>query len=488
MSEAVRVRFAPSPTGDPHIGGMWTALFNYIFAKQRRGTFVLRVEDTDRKRLVEGSVKNMLEALRWYGIVPDEGPEQGGPYAPYVQSERVDLHRQHALELVEKGSAYYCFCSAERLDALRKEQMIAKHAPRYDKHCASIPKVEAAARVAAGEPAVIRMNLPLTGQITLDDLIRGTVTFSYDQLDDSVLLKTDGFPTYHLANVVDDHHMHISHVIRAEEWLPSSPKHLFLYDAFGWTPPTFAHLPQLLGADRSKLSKRHGATSALSFRDEGYLPDAMRNFMVLMGWHPKGPEEVMTWDEIISQFSFAGVNPSGAIFDRTKLDWMNGMYIRRMPLGELIGQLTDFWHIPDGEHPDSAWKERAISTVRERMKKLNEVDGLINFAFAGVWSNEASGFARTLLVPKKGSADGTHEDLAWSHAWLSGYAGSWEQDALKQAMIAAIADAGKRNGDVLWPLRVALTLRAASPDVFDMLSLLGKEESLRRIGYFLKTV
>jgi glutamyl-tRNA synthetase len=388
---------------------------------------------------------------------------------------------------VEKGSAYYCFCSAERIDALRKEQTLAKRAPRYDKHCAGIPKADAVARVAAGEPAVIRMNLPLTGQVTLVDLIRGNVTFSYDQLDDSVLLKTDGFPTYHLANVVDDHLMEMSHVIRAEEWLPSAPKHLFLYDAFGWTPPKFAHLPLLLGADHSKLSKRHGATSALSFRDEGYLPEAMRNFMVLMGWHPKGEQELLTMDEILSQFSLDHVNPSGAIFDRTKLDWMNGMYIRNTPVGELVKLLAPFWHVPEGEQPDDLWKERAVATVRDRMKKLNEIDGLINFAFASVWDAEASVFDRKTLVPKKGTAENMQAALRWGRVWLDAFPGTWDGASLKAAMIPAIADAGKKNIDVLWPLRVALTLRAASPDVFDMLALVGKEESLRRIGYFLKS-
>ncbi len=485
MPEKVRVRFAPSPTGDPHIGGLWTALFNFIFAKQHGGAFVLRIEDTDRKRFVEGSVQKMLDALRWYGIVPDEGPEQGGLCAPYVQSERVELHRQHALKLVEKGSAYYCFCSAERLDALRAQQTAAKRAPRYDKHCAGLPKEEAAARVSAGEPAVVRMNLPVTGQVVLDDLIRGSVTFRYDQLDDSVLLKTDGFPTYHLANVVDDHLMDMSHVIRAEEWLPSAPKHLFLYDAFGWTPPKFAHLPLLLGADHSKLAKRHGATSALSFRDEGYLPEAMRNFMVLMGWHPKGTEELLTWEEILSQFSLGAVNPSGAIFDRTKLDWMNGMYIRKVSSGKLVTLLNNFWHVPDTAAIDEDWKERAVAAVRDRMKRLCEIDGLINFAFASVWDVEASSFERKTVVPKRGNIDGALEALRWSRMWLDAYMGIWDSGPLKVAMIAAIADAGRKNVDVLWPLRVALTLRAASPDVFDMLALLGREESLRRIGHFL---
>lgn len=478
----IRVRFAPSPTGDPHIGSTWTALFNYVFAKQQHGTFVLRIEDTDQKRLVAGSTDRIFDVLDWLGMTPDEGPKQGGPYGPYVQSERVAIHKQHALRLVEQGHAYYCFCTAERLEELRAQQSAAKLAPRYDKRCAMIPREEAAARVAAGEQAVIRMNLPATGTVTLTDVIRGTVTFAYDQLDDSVILKSDGFPTYHLANVVDDHLMQISHVIRAEEWLPSAPKHLFLYEAFGWKPPVFAHLPQLLGTDRSKLSKRHGSTAALSFRDTGYLAGAMRNFLVLMGWHPKGDEEVLSFSTVIADFRLEDVNPSGAIFDRTKLDWMNGRYIREMSPPALVAALDPFWHVPAGESPDAAWKERAVVLVRERMKTLSEIDTLINFTFASVWNAEVVAFDRAQLVPKKGHAPAVNTDLAWAHAWFTSYAGDWDAGALKAAMLEAIAAAGKKNGDVLWPARVALTLRPASPDVFDVAALLGRDETLRRLS------
>lgn len=477
----VRVRFAPSPTGDPHIGSMWVALFDYIFARQHGGAFVLRLEDTDQNRLVPEAVQNIYDALAWYGLTPDEGPEQDGPFGPYVQSQRRELHQQHARQLVGQGSAYYCFCQPERLAQLRAAQLAAKQPPRYDKHCAALSSDEVTRRLAAGQSAVIRMNLPTAGAVDHDDIIRGRITFQYDQLDDSVLLKSDGFPTYHLAAVVDDHLMHISHVIRAEEWLPSVPKHLFLHRAFGWEPPLYAHLPQLLGADRKKLSKRHGATSALSFRDQGYLPEAMRNFLVLMGWHPKGDDEILSDQEILKQFRLEGVNPSGAVFDQTKLGWMNGAYIRALAPDELARRLKSFWHIPTTALASDDWKRRAIGLVRERMKKLSEVDQLINFVFPSVWDGELGTFDRALLIPKQGSADRARAALAWSADWLTGYAGTWQASALKTAMLAAIAATGKRNVEVLWPVRVALTLRRASPDVFDLLELLGHDESVRRI-------
>ncbi|MBI4090238.1 MAG: glutamate--tRNA ligase [Candidatus Kerfeldbacteria bacterium] len=479
----VRVRFAPSPTGDPHIGSIWVAVFNRMFAKQHGGVFVLRLEDTDQNRLVPDAVQNIYDALAWYGLTPDEGPEQGGSFGPYVQSQRRELHQRHARQLVEQGSAYYCFCSVARLDQLRAAQLAAKHAPRYDKHCAKLSFDEVQRRLAAHEPTVIRMNLPAAGAVEHDDVIRGRVTFQYDQLDDSVLLKSDGFPTYHLAAVVDDHWMEISHVIRAEEWLPSVPKHLFLHRAFGWQPPQYAHLPQLLGADRKKLSKRHGATSALWFRDQGYLPEAMRNFLVLMGWHPKGDDEVLSEAEILKQFRLGGVNPSGAIFDQTKLDWLNGVYIRQLPLEKLLERVGPFWHIPEGadEAQDQTWLRQALSLVHDRIKRLSEIDDLINFVFTAVWDREAATFDRSLLVPKQGTVEGARAALNWSVDWLAVFSQPWELKALKTAMLEAIAAAGKKNVEVLWPLRVALTLRRASPDVFDLLALLGKSESLRRV-------
>jgi glutamyl-tRNA synthetase len=478
----IRVRFAPSPTGDPHIGSMWTALYNWLFAKANNGTFILRIEDTDRQRLVPGSMAAILQALDWYNLEPDEGPGQGGPYAPYVQSERLDRYRGYAETLVAKGAAYYCFCSPERLEQLRATQTAAKQPPRYDKHCATLEASDVQSRLAAGEAHTIRLNMPSHGTVTVNDSIRGQVEFRYDLIDDSVILKSDGYPTYHLANVVDDHDMKISHVIRAEEWLPSVPKHLFLYASFGWTPPTFAHLPLLLGSDRAKLSKRHGATSALSFRDEGYVPAAMINFMALMGWHPKGDEEVLSLQDIIAQFRLEDVNPAGAVFDRTKLDWLNGVYIRAMSRTELLTAVEPFWHRPADEVSPQRLEE-IIGLIHDRLVKLADIDGLINFIFPSVWDSEVTTMNRELLVPKKGSLSATQHHLEQSAKWLEQYDGEWTAAALKEQMIAAIAAMGKKNGEILWPIRVALSLRAASPDVFDLLAVLGKTESLRRLNH-----
>lgn len=458
---------------------MWTALFNHLFARQRAGTFVLRIEDTDQKRLIPGTQERIIEALDWYGLTPDEGPVQGGPYGPYIQSQRLEIYRQHALQLVKQGSAYYCFCTSERLDALRAEQSAAKLPPKYDKRCAALDPAEARRRAEAGESAVVRINVPTSGQIVHRDIIRGDVTFSWAEIDDSVLLKSDGYPTYHLANVVDDHLMEITHVIRAEEWLPSTPKHLLLYRTFGWTPPQFAHLPLLLGPDKSKLSKRHGATSALSFRDEGYVPEAMRNFLVLMGWHPKGDDEILDDDRVRREFSLQDVHPAGAVFDRMKLDWLNGRYLRRMDPSDLAKRLEAFW--PEGKKLAPERRTALVSLVRDRMKKLSEIRELASFGFSSVWDLERKTFDQSILVSKQGDPESTRANIKWFTDWTAAYSADWTAASLKTAAISAISRAGRKNGDVLWPARVGLTLRSASPDVFDVMGFLGREETLRRL-------
>lgn len=462
---------------------MWTALFNWIFAKQHGGTFVLRIEDTDQKRLVEGSRDRILEAMDWYNITPDEGPQQGGAYGPYEQSQRLEIYTTHVRQLLENGSAYYCFCTAERLESLRADQAAHKLPPKYDKHCATLDPAEALVRINAGEAHTVRLKLPSSGTIEHDDIIRGHVSFRLDLLDDSVIMKSDGFPTYHLANVVDDHLMNISHVIRAEEWLPSVPKHLFLYRAFGWEPPKFAHLPLLLGSDKSKLSKRHGATAALTFRDLGYLPETMVNFLALMGWHPKGEDEILTIEQIVEQFRLEDVNPSGAVFDQTKLDWMNGHYLRSLPVEQLLERTKPFWKLPKLENITNEQLQAALVLIRERMKVLPDVNE-INTVFTDVWNIQVPTFDRALLIPKKGTAEATTHHLQQTALWLNQYDGTWDAETLKTNVISAIAAMGKKNGEILWPLRVALSLQTASPDVFDLLAFLGREESIRRINVF----
>ena len=344
MSESnVRVRFAPSPTGYPHIGNIRTALFNWLFARHSRGTFVLRIEDTDQTRKVEGALDSILDALRWLGLDWDEGPEKGGPYGPYFQSERVDLYAKHAQQLVESGRAYKCYCPPERLAAMRDEMAERKESMRsYDRHCRDLPPEEQARLESGGTVPVVRFKVPLEGRTTFHDLVRGDITFDNGELDDLVLLKSDGYPTYHLANVVDDHVMEISHVMRADEWLSSTPRHVLLYEAFGWQPPLFAHLPMILGPDKAKLSKRHGATAVTEFQEAGYLPPAMLNFMALLGWSLDDKTELFTAEELVRHFSIERIGTTAAVFSHDKLTWMNGVYIRGMGVEELADLLVPF--------------------------------------------------------------------------------------------------------------------------------------------------
>src|SRR3989338_2085436 len=323
---AVRTRFAPSPTGDPHVRSVWTALFNWLYARHYHGKFILRIEDTDRTRFIASAEMKIIEALRWFGLDYDEGPDIGGPFGPYRQSERLNLYQQYAEQLIANGAAYYCFCSPERLQEIRKEQKLRKTPIRYDGNCRNLDPQAAFSRRAAGEIAVVRLKIPFNGQTVVDDLIRGRVVFKNSVIDDQILLKSDGWPTYHLASVVDDHFMQINPVIRAEEWLSSTPKQLLLYQALGWTAPRFAHLPLILGSDRSKLSKRHGSMDALKFRDDGYLPEAVINFLALLGWNPKTNEEFFTRAELIKRFELKAVNKAGAIYDRQKLDWFKALF------------------------------------------------------------------------------------------------------------------------------------------------------------------
>ena len=462
-------------------------MFNWLFAQQHHGQFILRIEDTDRQRFVPGAMEKIIDALNWYGLVPDEGPKNGGPFGPYIQSQRLEIYCHHVDELLKHDQAYYCFCTPQRLAELRAKQMADKKPTKYDKRCAIISYSQAKARLRAGESAVVRMRLPDLGEVKLTDIIRGTVTFKYELQDDSVILKTDGYPTYHLANVVDDHLMGISHVIRAEEWLSSVPKHIFLYQAFKWTIPQFAHLPLLLGHDRSKLSKRHGAVSALSFRDQGYLPEAMINFLLLMGWHPKSNQEIISRTQAIKDFTWTGFNPAGAVFDQTKLNWFNGWYIRHLSDQEFIRSLKPFWKLPSSDI--SAQRlTAAANLVRDRLSKFGEINELINYIFPSVWDKEIPSFDRQLIIYKSGTVSNASAALAWAGKWLAKYRGPWQAAKLKTLMLKDIVKDKKNNGDILWPVRVALTLRRASPDVFDLLAYLGSAESQRRIDHVRTTI
>lgn len=481
---SVRVRFAPSPTGDPHIGSIWTALMNWLFARSQGGKFVLRIEDTDQARLVQGSSEKIIEMLEWYGLDFDEGP--------FYQSQRLNLYQKYADMLVGKGSAYYCFCSAERLAELRKAAEAEKRPSKYDRACCALDAKEIEKRKGSGEKFVIRLKVP-SGITSFNDLIRGKIEFKNELIDDQVLLKSDGFPTYHLANVVDDYEMKISHVIRAEEWLSSTPKHLILYEAFGWKPPEFAHLPLILGADRSKLSKRHGATGALAFRDEGYLPEAMLNFLALLGWSSGTDKEIFSREELVKAFSLEAINKAGAIFNREKLDWVNGMYLRKLSIVEFAERAKLFLEKTSpsnplslplskgekvgvlGEGVDEAFLQRALATVQERVKKFSELPVLTHFYF------KRPEYDGALLVWKKSTPEITKDRLKKLAAFYSASTFPANEKTLEDVTKDFIAKEKLEVGETLWPMRVALSGEKASPGPFEIAVVLGKEETIARL-------
>ncbi|MCH8088012.1 MAG: glutamate--tRNA ligase [Chloroflexi bacterium] len=376
MPEQVRVRYAPSPTGIPHVGNIRTALFNWLFARHHGGRFIVRIEDTDQSRRMDGATEAILESLRWLELDWDEGPEVGGEFGPYFQSERLDIYHQYAEKLLGQGDAYHCYCSPARLDEMRKEQARKKQPPKYDKRCRDLSEEDARAGGDTDVP-VVRFRIPPDIRVSFNDQVRGEVSFESNVLDDFVIVKADGFPTYHLANVVDDHLMEISHVLRAEEWLSSTPRHVLLYDALDLKPPHFVHLPMILGPDRSKLSKRHGATSLLEYRDQGFLPQAMLNYLALMGWALDDRTELFSREDLVRHFTVERVGKTGAIFDVDKLTWMNGVYIREMSSEEFIQWVLPFMekdlspHIP--RPLDREYVGRVLPLLQERTKSLKEL-------------------------------------------------------------------------------------------------------------------
>lgn len=491
----IRTRFAPSPTGFVHIGNFRTALFGYLFAKHNNGKFVLRIEDTDRARLVEGAVDNLLGVLSQMGIQPDEGyylDEQGkvkerGQYGPYLQSQRLSLYQKHALQLVETGKAYYCYCSEQRLDDLRKEQTALKKPPMYDGRCKNLSaeelKIEAEKCRSEGRNPVIRFAMPKEGKTTLHDLIYGDIAYENSLLDDQVILKSDGFPTYHLAVVVDDHFMEITHITRTEEWLPSSPKHILLYNAFGWTPPQFAHMPLLLNPDKSKLSKRQGDVAVEDFLKNGYLKDALINYVAFLGWNPKTEKELYSLDELIKEFDLTKVNKSGAIFDIVKLDWMNSLYIRSKTAEELAELLIPYWQ-QAGIKTENFSKDYliAISALeKDRLKKLSQIGEGTSYYF------NTPKYSAELLVWKKSNASDAKDKLSKIKLLLEKLNDNkFNKFDLEIELKKFISDNQYDNGSVLWPLRVALTGLEKSPGPYEVASVLalglGKQEILNRIN------
>ncbi|MFH0749428.1 MAG: glutamate--tRNA ligase [Candidatus Gottesmanbacteria bacterium] len=460
----VRTRIAPSPTGqDLHIGNAYTALINYVFAKKHNGLFIIRIEDTDRTRLVEGSEERILKSLEWLGIPHTEGPDIGGPFAPYRQSDRLPIYRKYAEELVEKGHAYYCFCTSERLGEMRTKQEANHQPPMYDGLCKKIDKEEVKERIKEGKKYVIRLNVPEKGTTTFHDLIHGDISFENKLLDDQVLLKSDGYPTYHLGVVVDDHIMEISHIIRGEEWISSTPKHVLLYQFFGWTPPEFAHVSVLRNPDKSKLSKRKNPVWVSDYRAKGYLPEAMKNYMATMAWSYDG-KELFTIDEMIEKFDIADVQTTAPVFDQEKLRWMNGEYIRKMDDAELISKICAF----DATVPkeSDAIMKKILPLVRERMKTLGEFETLADFFFV-----RPVAFERELK-----------KDVLKIAADALTSASSWTHDAMEKAIRDAADKAKVKAKDVFMELRLAITGKTVGPPLLESLEVLGKEEILERLS------
>ncbi len=478
MAESVRVRFAPSPTGLPHIGNIRTALFNWLFARRHGGKFILRVEDTDQSRLMPGAVEELLATLNWLNLEWDEGPAVGGPHGPYFQSERLDIYHRLASRLVEQGQAYRCHCTEQRLASLREQQQKSKQPVGYDRHCRQLSLGEERSLEAEGGPSVVRFAMPTSGVTAVDDLIRGEVTWQNQLLDDFILIKSDGYPTYHMAVVADDHLMEISHVLRAEEWLPSTPRHLQLHRALDIPPPRFAHLPMILGPDRAKLSKRHGATAALEYREQGFMPEALSNFLALLGWSLDDRTEIMTVEKVVEHFSLERVAKSAAIFDQEKLAWMNGVYIRQLSVAEFADRAMPFLErdLPPELLPvDRDYLLRILPLIQERTKLLSEVGPLTAYFFQARLD-----YDRGRLVQKGMDPAAALSALAAAEELLSG-AATFEHTGLEESLRAAATRVGLSPRQFFGTLRVAATGREVSPPLFETMEVLGRDRVLARV-------
>ncbi|HEX9251252.1 MAG TPA: glutamate--tRNA ligase [Ignavibacteriaceae bacterium] len=481
INETPRVRFAPSPTGYLHVGGLRTALYNYLFAKRNNGTFVLRIEDTDRNRYVEGAVENLIKALNWAGLNYDEGPEAGGNYGPYMQSERLDIYKKYADELIEKGKAYYCFCSPERLKTLKEEQERQKlPQAKYDKHCLNLSKEEVERNLTANIPKVVRLNVGQNQTIKFDDIIREHVEFESNNVDDQVLIKSDGYPTYHLANVVDDHLMKITHVIRGEEWLSSTPKHVLLYDAFNWERPVFAHLPLLLNPDRSKLSKRQGDVAVEDYRDKGFLKDALINFVALLGWNAGDDKEFYYMDELINSFSLERVNKAGAVFDLQKLNWLNAEHLRKKTNEELLNLLKD--EIQKSKFKDQNFSDEYLILVIEAMKE--RVSFVKDFINTCLYFYEAPTEYEQKSVEKNWKPE-TPEHLNKLKEEFEAIVNPTKEN-FEQALAKVSEQLNVGKGKLIHPLRLAVSGQSTGPGMFDLLFILGKDEVIKRIETAIK--
>lgn len=466
----VRTRMAPSPTGDIHIGSLRTALYAYAFAKKNNGKFILRIEDTDQKRLVEGSANRALKIFKDFGLIYDEGPDVGGDYGPYIQTQRLNIYQKYIKELLDKGLAYYCFCSEERLEEIRTIQKAAKKVPKYDRHCLKLSPAEIEDNLKKGLPFVVRMKIPDNETIVFNDLIRGQIKFNTNDLDDQVLIKSNGIPTYHFAVVVDDHLMKISHIIRAEEWISSTPKHILLYRYFGWDLPQIAHLTVLLDPTHSgKMSKRHGSVFAQQFLDEGYLPEALLNFLMLLGWNPGTDRELFTLKEFIEEFSVEHLHKKAAIFDRKKLDYFNGLYIRQKNDEQLFPFFKKF--LPQASDEQI---KMLIPILKERLIKFGDLPQQVKFLFEDV------DYDKDLLLKKGTSPKLATEMLTKTKELFSDFTN------LQERIMSLINDNNWDVGEFFMVFRVAICGSAFTPPVVECLPALGQEGTIRKINLALQ--
>lgn len=484
--ENIRVRFAPSPTGYLHIGGLRTALYNYLFAKRNNGKFILRIEDTDQTRFVEGALENLIRSLEWSGITYDEGVffeddklVQKGDAGPYIQSERLGIYREYVDYLIENGHAYYCFCDMDRLEDLRERQKIEGKVPKYDGLCRGVSLENAKERIAAGEEYVVRLKMPDNHQIEFDDLVRGHISINSDDLDDQVLLKSDGYPTYHMAVVVDDHLMGITHVVRGEEWISSTPKHVYLFESFGWETPKFVHLPTVLNESRKKLSKREGDVSVEDFKSSGYLPEGLVNYLALVGWSPEGNKEIMSLEEMVEEFSFDRVASAGGIFDRKKLDWVNSHYMKELNIDDFYN-LSKPFIINSGLVEESffdaheEWTKVLLETIQDSVDNLAQVPEQIKFAFEDypeILGDEELEVLKGETVPEL--LDAIENKVKQMDVITLEDAKTFMKEIQKET--------GIKGKNLFMPTRIAITGVQHGPELANILYLIGKEKILDRI-------
>lgn len=473
----VRTRMAPSPTGELHIGSFSIILKNYAFAKKHGGQFVLRVEDTDKVREVEGAKDRLLKTIKAYGLSWDEGPDIGGPHAPYTQSERLDLYAEKAKQLVEENKAYYCFCSRERLEEDREKARAAKIPPKYGRHCRHLTKDEVEKKLAEGSEFVIRLKVPDNRPIVYTDLIRGDIEVNSDIIDDQVLLKSDGFPTYHLAVVIDDNDMQISHIMRGEEWLSSTPKHILLYEAFGWAPPVFAHIPVYLNPNgKGKMSKRNGDVSAQSYLDKGYLPNALLNFFMILGWTPQDQRDIVTLDEYIKEFDPQDISKKSVAFDIDKLNWLNGIYIRKMYEEEKVGLVAKLNEFLPNDFPQDKLEE-ILPLIFERLEKLSDIDELTDFFYREIEVDQD-------LLLKKADNELVSEQLVELSKRLAEI--DWSVENIEKVIRGLQAEKDYKKNQFFMMVRIAVTGKKATPPLFETMEVLGKELTIKRLGSALR--